>query len=370
MINREILYERNLTGSYMKIPRSNKPGFDEKIMLKRKLPGLLPVEKCFVNGGAQYWYNISGKQSLDMYCRMKDVGIDFIERMVVSICNEIEILEWNLIDINCLVLDPELVFVSNQDKELIFTIYPSESGQLTREFQQLMEYMLTKVNHQDAQAVKAAYSLYEQSLDESLSIMDIKNTVLQKKEGVREEKNIHTEPVKETLETEKNVDKCITLCKSKYKVPKKLKINKIIRKFKDLFTKKQSPKQDYWVEPEEQTEYTNYSQNPTVCLTEYHRNENGRLIYSGKDDFEDISLESDITKIGQGQEMDAQINRSTISHYHAKIEKSSDQYYIEDLNSTNGTMVNGEALSYKERRVLKKNDIIEFADVKYRFSAN
>ena len=50
MINREILYERNLTGSYMKIPVSLNAKFDEKIMLKRKLPGILPVERCFVNG--------------------------------------------------------------------------------------------------------------------------------------------------------------------------------------------------------------------------------------------------------------------------------------------------------------------------------
>ena len=64
MINREILYERNLTGSYMKIPVSLNAKFDEKIMLKRKLPGILPVERCFVNGHGQYWYNISGKQSL------------------------------------------------------------------------------------------------------------------------------------------------------------------------------------------------------------------------------------------------------------------------------------------------------------------
>ena len=39
----------------------------------------------------------------------------------------------------------------------------------------------------------------------------------------------------------------------------------------------------------------------------------------------------------------------------------------EDLNSTNGTMVNGEALSYKERRKLEINDIVQLADVQYKF---
>ena len=172
MINREILYERNLTGSYMKIPVSLNAKFDEKIMLKRKLPGILPVERCFVNGHGQYWYNISGKQSLDTYCKVRNIGIDFIERMIISICNQIEILEWNLIDTNCLMLDPELVFVTNQNGEIIFTIYPGEHTSLTLEFQQLMEYLLTKIDHSDTQAVQAAYAIYEQTLDDTYSIVD------------------------------------------------------------------------------------------------------------------------------------------------------------------------------------------------------
>ena len=124
MINREILYERNVMGSYMKIPVNLSGEFDEKILLRKKIPGLLPLEKCFINGTAQYWYNISGKQSLDTFCRVKELEIDVIERLIVSICNQIEILEWNLLDTNCLMLDTELIFVSSDSREFIFMVYP------------------------------------------------------------------------------------------------------------------------------------------------------------------------------------------------------------------------------------------------------
>ena len=73
MINREVIYDRNLTGSYMKIPVSIGHEFDERMMLRRKLPGLLPVERCYIDGTGQYWYNISGKQSLDTYCRIQKI---------------------------------------------------------------------------------------------------------------------------------------------------------------------------------------------------------------------------------------------------------------------------------------------------------
>lgn len=362
MINREIFYERNLTGSYMKIPVSPNPGFDEKIMLKRKLPGILPVEKCFVNGAGQYWYNISGKQSLDMFCRMKDIGIEFIERMVVSICNEVEILEWNLMDTNCLVLDPEMIFVSNQSKELIFTVYPGDSTPVTTEFQQLMEYMLTKIDHKDERAVKAAYSIYEKSLDDGYSIMDIRSLIMEKKETKCDVQKAEKIPRKE----EKNVDKCITMCKSEKKVPEKKSFLDRLLEFLGINVDKK-PEKSNWVEAEPEYEEPVIISNPTVCLSDYGNHPKGKLLYKGDDGFEDITLKDDITKIGQGDEMDACIKRGTISHYHAKIEGQGADYYIEDLNSTNGTTVNGEALPYKERRRLQVDDIVQLADVAYRF---
>lgn len=95
-----------------------------------------------------------GKQSLDMYCRVKEVDISFIEKLIMSICSEMEILEWNLIQTNCLMLDPELIFITNSNQEIIFTVYPGGSGTIGTEFQQLMEFLLTKVDHKDTRAVK------------------------------------------------------------------------------------------------------------------------------------------------------------------------------------------------------------------------
>ena len=44
-----------------------------------------------------------------------------------------------------------------------------------------------------------------------------------------------------------------------------------------------------------------------------------------------------------------------------------DCFYLEDMNSTNGTYRNGELLNYRERVQLEKNDRVIFAKEKYRF---
>ena len=156
---------------------------DEKLMLRRKLPGLLAVEKAYMDGEGQYWYNISGKQSLDMYCRVKEVDISFIEKLIMSICSEMEILEWNLIQTNCLMLDPELIFITNSNQEIIFTVYPGGSGTIETEFQQLMEFLLTKVDHKDTRAVKAAYGIYEKTLLDGYSITDIRDEIVRTRQN-------------------------------------------------------------------------------------------------------------------------------------------------------------------------------------------
>lgn len=380
MINREILYERNLTGSYMKIPVSLNAKFDEKIMLKRKLPGILPVERCFVNGYGQYWYNISGKQSLDTYCKVRNIGIDFIERMIISICNQIEILEWNLIDTNSLMLDPELVFVTNQNGEIIFTIYPGEHTSLTLEFQQLMEYLLTKIDHSDTQAVQAAYAIYEKTLDDTYSIVDIRDIIVSKKEE-------NVDPVKMHEKTQQERLKIDT---AEAKVSKETKKEKIIFKLDNVRNKDSwiskiidsilkyidecKNKKEYesnWITPEiedynEEPDIV-IQNNPTVCLSNYKAKPRGMLLYDGLEELENISLTGNTIRLGKGVEADVLIDKATISKFHAKIEKTEADFYIEDLNSTNGTMVNGEALSYKERRKLEINDIVQLADVQYKF---
>ena len=90
-------------------------------------------------------------------------------------------------------------------------------------------------------------------------------------------------------------------------------------------------------------------------------------MYQGSEQLEDIRLEKGMTRIGQGQESDIRIDRDTISQQHVQIEREEDAYYIEDLNSTNGTYINEEPLAYKERRRLSSNDIVRLADVRYRF---
>lgn len=428
MINREIVYERNVTGSFMRIAAPAEGGVDERLLLRRKLPGVLAVEKAYVNGGGQYWYNISGKQSLDTYCSVKEIRMDFVEQLIISVCSLLERMEWNLIRMDCLMLDPELVFISNASQDFVFTLYPGGTQKVEQEFQMLMEYLMKKVDHKDTEAVRAVYQIYEHTLEEGYQITDIRSLLFRDKSGLKQDeewnRSVASGNGKQSMgknnranlkceaDRYEDAEQCLSEMhektvknqgteKAKIDFRKGIRTDRVhktqngtgiwrVMKAKlvawgilqdsenpqsinntKLVEEKRSKKREAEViypdleaeiEPEAVPEI-----HPTVCLTSFHGQTRGELRYMGNEGFVDIMLKDGSARIGYGKEADISINRETISQFHARIHKEEDGFYIEDLNSTNGTFVNEEPLVYKEQRKLAYNDIVQFADIRYRF---
>lgn len=65
------------------------------------------------------------------------------------------------------------------------------------------------------------------------------------------------------------------------------------------------------------------------------------------------------------EEVDVYLDNSKVSRLHAKIFNDNDEYYISDLQSSNGTYLNGKRLKNKEKYLLANSDIIKFADTKF-----
>src|SRR4029077_13810545 len=76
-------------------------------------------------------------------------------------------------------------------------------------------------------------------------------------------------------------------------------------------------------------------------------------------------LVGDIVMIGRAPSNDIVIDNPVVSAWHAMLQKVGDTYWIKDLNSTNGTYVNGLLFTYGE---LKDGDTIRFASVMAIFS--
>jgi pSer/pThr/pTyr-binding forkhead associated (FHA) protein len=72
-----------------------------------------------------------------------------------------------------------------------------------------------------------------------------------------------------------------------------------------------------------------------------------------------------LAHIGRGANSDVRLTDESVSEIHAKIQRRGDGWYAEDMNSTNGTWVDGSRIT-GERRLEGAPDI-RFGGVKLRF---
>ena len=68
-----------------------------------------------------------------------------------------------------------------------------------------------------------------------------------------------------------------------------------------------------------------------------------------------IETEKSEITIGRSSSADIQIDNLAVSKLHARILNQRHQYTVEDLNSTNGTFLNGEKIV---KAILKHNDLV------------
>lgn len=94
----------------------------------------------------------------------------------------------------------------------------------------------------------------------------------------------------------------------------------------------------------------------------------GKLVYRGVHACEDIQVEGEEFLVGKNSEqVSGVILAEGISRLHAKVTFRDGKYFIEDLNSTNGTFLNDMPLEYHQPCELKINDRIRFGIEEYTF---
>ena len=124
------------------------------------------------------------------------------------------------------------------------------------------------------------------------------------------------------------------------------------------------------VEPfvfEPEPEINMHQQNPTVLLADLAKKEYGILKYEGNGTCSELSIDHTPYIIGSELDCDGVIPSGTVSRHHARITRKGEVYFIEDLNSSNGTMVGGELLNCRVKMSLQAQETVMFADEKFRF---
>lgn len=343
------------------------------------LESVLFAESVCEDGKSELWYDITGKQSLDVLLESRELGYDLLCRILMGIYDAAEGLEGILLRAESLLLEPECIF-GDYDAEHIWVCYcPGNTGTVDEAFLRLMEYLLTKLDHEDARAVELAYGIYGEAAKSGFRLGRIKEEVrlsYQEEEQPEETEYRQEEspdmPGEEELpeeDTDRTQRRGLENVIHRLWMEWQKNLPQSVRGFweKRPCKKKQREKAEerFVFEPEEEQPET--VTRPTVLLKEICKKPEGIFRYEGAGQCVDLAVVDGECLIGSDPSCGGYIPSQTVSRKHARVTCVDDIYFLEDLNSSNGTYVGGEPLNYKTKMSLQKNEVVLFADEKFRF---
>ena len=131
------------------------------------------------------------------------------------------------------------------------------------------------------------------------------------------------------------------------------------------------PEEDFWKEtdfPGGHYEYNDFSDYDSDCTVVLTAGKGIRLSSMNKAIAADLMVSAFPSILGaKAPEAQTILPCAGISRKHALLEQEGGRYFLSDLNSTNGTWLNGERLRPDEKKVLVNEDLITFADVRFMF---
>ncbi len=179
--------------------------YDMKMLCDNHIDGLLTVSVHTFNGEKELYYDISVRQPLSILYEKKDMGKEELKRLFEGIKKALENMEEYLLDMECLVLEPEYIFVHSSEEsiDLLYCAYQRENFE--QKAYDFAEYILNRINHEDEQAVVYAYGFYRNIKEERGDLLRALERLLEEKEsdqaesGVKEqqEESMHFESIRE-----------------------------------------------------------------------------------------------------------------------------------------------------------------------------
>lgn len=390
-------YSRGMNSSYLLVTLDAGSGEDRdsiEMFRYNKIPYFLTFKWRIKDAKQMFSYDITGKRSLDQVLESGDMGFELLQSILNALDQAcVQTVGYMLSEDNIL-LKPEYIFIENGTMKTYYSYLPGNEQKLHCQFQGLMEYLLQHINHKDEQAVQLAYGVYQRVAEEEDSLHQVleavrKGQVLLERPKIRRMPQERQAPVSETPytvsagqspDTERKVKTAkqgkkteigllapkTSQQKEEARVQTKEKIKKLLKK--KLYTDNYRDTGEEELVFEESTADEESTLHPTVCLSEAQESSIGKFVYQGVDRTRDfICIQGQLILGSNPSECDICIPSPMVSRIHARLTTEGTETCLEDMNSMNGTRVNGELLKYREQCLLRRGDTISLADEEYCF---
>ncbi len=402
-----------------------------EMLKRNSIGGLMDMQLFMDDNVPFFQYDITGKLSFHSRFYNDTIKKEHIITFLTNLHNTILNLNKYLLDYNHLILIPQCIFCDKDLEHYYFVYCPNHTSDFFVELKNFISYLLTITDHNDEQTVLIAYSLWQEVQNENFNLKSLLTVIEKYPLNTSQPfiSNRKPEPTVEpqmNLDDSNNILKNPDiLLKENYRYSSSFIIknviifsiviiiflaNFIMKIFSFYSTEtffviliaiisfsifyastilRDAPLHRIYnktddIEPEKiihintsinipddnsstETFSATNSDSETVLLCVNPIFQDKHLIYTGLDFSQEVTLNNFPFIIGKNDANNLVIDNPVISRTHARIFMENDLYYIEDLNSSNGTKVNDQALASYTPTEINIGDTITFAHLTYIF---
>lgn len=334
---------------------------------------LLPCSLRIMDGSYYLYYDISSKQNLSQTFGEKRITRVWMEHFLNGVVSAKAELERYLLEDCCIIWNPRHIYQDLERDDFYFMYVPYADGHSDAEA--LMEFFLTNIDYGDDELVTFTYQAYDRLQNQGLEYMgsamyqDFLRIIEKAKERARiPERVMYQESAEVHIPENKG-----TLTEGKKKRLFFWEARRKRREDQAMFRQDLLGQMQGYAVCEE-TYYGEEEVKSQECFEE----EFGKTIY-----IEERPLSKERGLYRENGELHARLNRFpfvvgkkrdsvnlvlndySVSRVHARIVELGGEYYLEDLNSTNGTFKNGLRLQPYEKKKLEEHDEIRFGKLEY-----
>lgn len=363
-------YIRNLNANYERILLDKKPEEDRYqycILNRGGIRGLLSCSLRYINGAAYLYYDITSKQAVTQLFLNRSITRDWVKDFMWSMQQLRQELGRFLLDDHNILWSPEQIYQDLETNVFSFLYIPYYEGD--KDFNRLLEFWVEHIDYDDEVLVDCVYHMYEQ-FDRNGEVY-LQNQIFQDAKVLEQPvlpKAQKADILQERTETISVIEK--TPDEASHEIVENREKREERKGFKGLFDGRRRKNREF---------RENYKQDMHRAMdgfavaekVSYDDEEYGRTVYIEdkgetvekvhrlytEDDKLLASIEKTVLTLGKKkEEADVILEDASVSRIHARIIREGAEYYLEDLNSTNGTFKNGLRLQPYEKRKLITGD--------------
>ncbi len=373
-------YVRNLNRNYERIRMEDDVDcrrYQYCILLRGGIKYLLPCIYKQIDDNHYLDYDISSSQNIKRVFGEKHISREWMKEFLWSIRRMRQELNRFLLDERSVIWSPDHIFQDLERKDFLFLYIPYYEKNCKPEdtIELLLEFLVDRVDYDDAPLVEFVYHVYEQFLENGYSYLE--QQIFEDFDKAAEQKAGKDVPEKSELSVQE-IQVPAGNCVESNELEEAQQAGEKKGIFARLgLVKKKSDNDDLYRE-ELRRVVTGYA----VCEETMYGGEDvdkkketeeyGKTIYieEKEDELHGLYAENGELRVRidkypflvgkRKEDVDYVLSDYSASRVHARFVKENEVIYIEDLNSTNGTFKNGLRMQPYEKRTLETEDTLRF----------